>query len=108
MHMGLEQVAAPSSVAYKTDLELLSADDCSGLLSKLSRTPLYKYRYKKEASGSKPHLGVMAEEAPDEMLGEDRKSVRLLATIGFMLASIKALAAQQQVLLNRLEKLSAK
>jgi hypothetical protein len=108
MHLGLEQVAASSSRTRKKDIQLLSKDDCSGILSKLRSTPVYRFRYKKESATQKPHLGVIAEEAPDEITDEKRQSVMLASTMGFMMAAIKALAVQQQTLMDRLDKNLAK
>ena len=108
MGLGLEQVAASSSRTRKKDIQVLSTADCSGILAKLSATPVYKFRYKKESSARKPHLGVIAEEAPDEIVDEKRQSVMLVSTLGFLMAAVKALAVQQQTLLNRLDKNLAK
>jgi hypothetical protein len=104
-HLGIDAIAtSPSSRKLKKDITPLSMDDCSDILSRLRRARIYRFRYKAERGTSKPHLGVIAEEAPEEIVDEGRENVRLGATMGFMMAAIKALAAQQQTLLNDLKK----
>lgn len=104
MHLGLEQVAATSSRTRKKDVRALSTGDCDAILAKLRQTKIYRFRYKPEPATQKPHLGLIAEEAPDEVLDDDGRAVRLMASMGFMMAAIKALAVQQQRILDALPK----
>ncbi len=104
MQLGLEQVAAYSSRTLKTDIEPLSLSECEAMLDKLLRADIYRFRYKQERRGSKRHIGVMAEEAPVEIVDQGRRAIRLASTLGFLMAAVKALAHEQRRLLERLKR----
>ena len=86
---------------FKTDIRPLSFADGQAILKNLSMTTLYHYRYLKEPVQN-AHIGFMAEEAP-EMISHDRKSVNIGDSLGMLMASVKALKAEQDTVRTQLE-----
>jgi hypothetical protein len=82
----------PSSRALKKSITPLPATDEDALLAALESTDVVRYRYKTEPDARRLHVGVIAEEAPEEILSEDGKAVSLGDWSGVLTASVKALA----------------
>jgi hypothetical protein len=80
-----------SSCEYKTDVEPLDAAGYGDVLAKIEATDVVHYRY---VDDDHTHLGVIAEESPEEILGRDKKSVSLGDYSAFLLAGIKAQQAE--------------
>ena len=78
-----------SSRGYKTDIRPLSPDEQRRLLSDLLDTQVVSYRYKTEPGG-KPHVGVIAEDAPESLVDANRKGVPTGDAIGVLIAAVKA------------------
>jgi hypothetical protein len=55
----------------------------------------YSYRYLKEGSSSL-HIGLIAEEAPKEILGENKKSIDLYKFVSYIGIGVKAIAEKLQ------------
>jgi hypothetical protein len=79
-----------SSRAYKTDIEPISDADYRGILTKLGATDVVRYRYHKDVRGVR-RMGVIAEDAPIEILSPDGRGVSLSDYAAFLLAGIRGL-----------------
>jgi hypothetical protein len=65
-----------------------------GALAKLMRTPIYNFKYKKGVEDSGRHIGMISEEAPEELQVMDGKAVDLYSSIGLTMAALKELAKE--------------
>lgn len=103
----VQTMEKPSSRAFKTDITPLSQTDYSDFLSKLQSTALFHYRFKDDASREE-HMGVIAEDAPEEIVSEDKKGLDVANCIGFLAANVKELKTKNDALKARLEVLYEK
>jgi hypothetical protein len=62
------------------------------LLKKLEEIDIVRFRYKDETAERRPHIGVIAEEAPRDFVAEDGRHLEVVDVMGFLLATTKALA----------------
>ncbi|MES2952993.1 MAG: tail fiber domain-containing protein [Patescibacteria group bacterium] len=83
-----------STEASKKDIEHLTEDEEAGILEKVKNTSVATYRYKSESATSTLRLGLIAEEAPEEVLSSDGKGVDIYKLSSFALAGIKAQQSQ--------------
>ena len=99
---GLEvagDIAATGFINISTeerDIEYLEEDDEQEILSKIASTSIARYLYKDEvlSSNSFKRLGLIAEQAPEEILSADGKGIDLYKMNTFTLAGLKALEAK--------------
>jgi hypothetical protein len=105
-----------SSKEYKTDITYLEEDDYEEILDEIEGMNLARYRWKNDdvifeenyGMGSLSttdglNLGVIAEEAPEEVLSNDGKSISLYDYTSFALAGVKALKKEVDELRTVLE-----
>ena len=84
-------LTTPSSATVKTDIVPLSPEEYAGILETLNNTRVFRYHFKEhESFVTKPHLGVIAEEAPLEITTENRQAISYSDYLGFLLAALKA------------------
>ena len=93
-----------SSRAFKTDVEPLDGAGYEDILAKIECTEVVHYRY---VDDDHRHLGVIAEESPDEILSKDKQGVSLGDYAAFLLAGLKAQQAQIRTLQDELAQLRA-
>jgi hypothetical protein len=91
-----------SSREYKKDIIILQPSDYEEVLRRLSELDVVRYHYKADDECRKLRMGVVAEDAPEEILGEDGKSVSMSDSMGFLLAAVKALMAENEELKTRM------
>lgn len=98
----------PSSRRYKEAISRLETADEQEILSKIRSTSLYTYKLKEQSEDSKTHLGVLAEEAPREMLDASGEAVSFSDSIGFLMGGMKALIEENDKLKQKIEQLELK
>ena len=67
-------------------------------LTKIKDTNVYTYNYNNEENGATQRLGLIAEEAPEEVLSPDGKGVDVYKLTTFILSGVKTLAEKISVL----------
>jgi hypothetical protein len=97
-----------SSREYKKDIVPMAPSEYGPLLSRFMATRVVSYHYIPEQPDVKPHLGFIAEDAPEEMVDEARKSISLGEEASFLLAAAKAVRAEQDDVRRRIEELKRK
>ncbi len=94
-----------SSIQYKKDIVPLGMADYNTLLTKLGNIDVVRYHYLSDDKNHKLRLGIIAEDAPREILSEDGKGISLTDSVGFLAASLKAMQQRNEVLKTRLVEL---
>ena len=101
-----------SSREAKKQIEPLAQEDYRDILEQINGLQMVRFLYKDEEN-RQPHLGVIAEESPEEILDPTGKAVSLADYASFLLAGLKAqseqietLKAQVKALENKLEEIS--
>ncbi|MGH8003649.1 MAG: tail fiber domain-containing protein, partial [Limisphaerales bacterium] len=77
-----------SSRSYKTDIQPLKNREYSDILEKLQKVDVVRFKYKKEPG--REHIGLIAEDVPEEIASEDRTGVPTADAIAFLMAAVKA------------------
>ena len=95
-----------SSIKYKKDICSLTPQEYQDILNKLAQTEVVRYRYKSEDNGEL-HIGVIAEDAPEEMVDAERTGIPTGDAIGFLLAALKAQQDQLEVLKGEIERMKS-
>ncbi len=96
-----------SSRALKTDIQPLNAGDYLLMSRKMADIKMVQYHYKNESAAEQKHTGIIAEEAPTEILSNSNQSVSLSDQIAFVIAAIKSLIQENMEMekeISRLEK----
>jgi hypothetical protein len=83
-----------SSRDYKEDISPFEPADYQKMLEKLSDTEVVRYRFSRDENRIE-HIGVIAEDAPGEILSADGTGISLGDYSAFLLAAIKA--QQEQI-----------
>jgi hypothetical protein len=95
-----------SSIKYKKDIRSLTPQEYQEILAKLAQTEVVRYRYKSQ-DDDELHLGVIAEDAPEEMVDAERTGIPTGDAIGFLMAALKAQQEQIDALKAKLQKLES-
>jgi hypothetical protein len=95
-----------SSRKCKKDIRSLTGEEYQEILSKLGKTEVVRFRYTSQSDG-KLHIGVIAEDAPEEMVDAERTGIPTGDAIGFLLAALKAQQEEIEALKAKLEKLES-
>lgn len=92
--VGAAAAIAGSSRDFKKDIYELSEADERAVFESLLKTKVVEFRYKEEAPTRKPHVGVIAEEAPATIVTDDGKHIDLADAFGMLLAAVKTLTRE--------------
>jgi hypothetical protein len=96
----------PSTKEKKKDIKYLSKHDYEEILMKLDTIEVATYRWKRNVDANDEiHIGIISEEAPDEIVTEDRKAINTTDYLGFLMAAIKAQQSEIQFLKGEINKL---
>jgi hypothetical protein len=87
-----------SSIKYKKDTSVLGEGDLTHLLDDALGTEVVRYRYKGEDDARRLRLGVITENCPDYLVGDDGESLSTAEYIAMLHGAIKALAGRVAVL----------
>jgi hypothetical protein len=98
---------APSSREFKKEISIVQDADLEHLLAETLQTDLVHFRYKNDAISQRLHLGVIAEDAPDTIVGTDGQSLATSEYIAMLHGAIKALASKFVALCTANEHLQA-
>lgn len=100
-------VYATSSRTAKTNISTLSQKDYQGILQKLEKVDVVRYYLKNQTDShlAKRHIGIIAEDAPEEIISKDKKAVDINDYLGFLLAAVKAQNEEIKTLKQEVEKL---
>lgn len=88
----------PSSATYKQNISTLHTQDLEGLLEDTLNLKLVQFRYRGQNQNHRLSLGVIAEECPAYMVGDDGKSLSTTEYIAMLHGAIKVLATKLAVL----------
>ncbi len=94
-----------SSAALKAGIRRLGDAQEAALLSKLARTPVYRYRLRGPDPQKAVHLGILAEEAPAELVDDDRQAISYGDYLATLLAAVKAQQRRIGALESEVERL---
>lgn len=94
-----------SSRSFKKDIQPLVPSDYSTIAEHLLLTDVYHYHYHGDSADSKLRTGFIAEEAPQEIVPRGRQMVGMQDTVGFLLASLKAVKSENDAIAERIERL---
>ena len=81
-----------SSRAYKKTITALQAPDCDRLFNDAVHTNLVTFRYKGDDEQHRLRLGVISEESPSYIVGDDGESLSSSEYVAMLHGAIKALA----------------
>lgn len=87
-----------SSKDFKENINKIDETTENRFLEDIKKLPIYSYKYKEGIADEGNHIGVIAEEAPAEIVTEDGKSLDIINYIGYLTACVKTLANQVEVL----------
>lgn len=93
-----------SSREYKTDIVPLQQEEYSEILEKLEKMDVVHFKYKTEPDVE--HIGMIAEDVPQEIASPDRKGIPTADAIAFLVAAVKAQQTKIEKLENKLEQLT--
>ncbi len=85
-----------SSRDLKKDVTPVSPDENRAILQRIRELQLVRYRYKEEDAERKPHLGLIAEDSPADLLSENGRAVSLYDYVGYLTAGMQALARDNE------------
>jgi|GEM_PF-5580843 len=94
-----------STKAAKTDIEYVTEEEAASMLEKLEGLQIAQYHYKIENRNNPLRLGLIAEQAPSEVLSADGKGIDIYKLATFTLAGVQELAKRTDLMATKLESL---
>jgi len=95
---GQAAMASASSKKWKKDIVSLSKEEEQKIFENLQKVPLFKYRYTHELDSVPLHVGLIAEEAPEEIKLFDGNMIGLYEYIAYLNAAFKVLTEKVKAL----------
>lgn len=83
---------------FKTDIYCYTPSDVADLAARIAATDVVHFHYKGDDSSRAPHIGVIAEDAPAEMVTPDHKYVAYSSSAAAMIAGVRSLSEQNRML----------
>ena len=96
-----------SSRKYKSGITPLQEDEYSELLKQLVETDVVRYRFYQDEKKTQ-HLGIIAEDAPPDIVTRDGEALSLSDYCAFLLAAAKAQQEEIEVLKARISQLEGR
>ncbi len=96
-----------SSRAFKRDIAPLSASDYQHVADWLGQSNAIYFRYKEDSSDEPLRLGLVAEQAPPEILSDSKQNIAFAQLVGALYAAAKYLHEQNQELEAEVSRLEA-
>lgn len=95
-----------SSREYKRDIHELTSEEYADALDKVLSVPVVRFHYK--GNDTKEKIGIIAEEAPEQILAEGNdKAISMNEYMSLLHAALKAQQSELDVLRAKLEKLES-
>ena len=94
-----------STKAAKTDIKYVSEEEAASMLEKLEGLQIAQYHYKIENKNNPLRLGLIAEQAPSEVLSADGKGIDIYKLATFTLAGVQELAKRTDLIATKIESL---
>lgn len=93
------QAAAASSRSFKQDISNLSNLELEEVLSQLLNIDVVNYTYKPETrNDAKKHIGVIAEDIPQQLVTSDGKHIDLVDFVAYLLVGVQQTAKRVEKL----------
>ena len=83
---------------FKTDIYRLPSAEVNAVGSKLDKMDVFRFHYLGDKAGDPLRTGIIAEEAPEELLSPDKTGLSLTDSIAFMIAAVRKLSEENRVL----------
>jgi len=96
----------PSSRKYKENILPLKSQDYQNILENIKKMDLVYFDYK-GANNKRTNLGLIAEDAPAQIVGTERTNINLSDYISFVAAGLKAVIKENEILKKRVETLES-
>lgn len=94
-----------SSKTVKKNINKFSEEDYNQVLEKIKDMEVVNYLYNSESDTRRPHVGLIAEESPKDILNPEGNAVSLADYTSFLLAGMKAQQAKIEALQTRLSEM---
>jgi hypothetical protein len=103
MNLNVRQVFPLSTIQEKKSVNKFNEQDYTHALQKLSQLDAVTFLYRDEPDNHQPHIGIIAEDSPQEILNDKRDSINLSAYTTLLLAGLKAQQAEIEQLKSDLK-----
>jgi hypothetical protein len=95
---GIAGAYMSSERSKKKDIRKQTKGDEDKVLDMIADTDTYQYRYKDDSGLNPKYRGMMADEAPDEIVTPDGKHIDLVRSFGLLATATKGLARKVKAL----------
>ena len=93
---GDNEEESPSSIDFKRNIKDLDQNKIKQLLGSINKIDLKKFRYKPgiEDGGEMEKMGMLAEEAPEEVVTPDGRGVDMMSLIAMLIGSVQQISKE--------------
>lgn len=89
---GITALAAMSSLEFKEDVETMSDEDYQRTIDEVLNMEVKNWKYKDGIADGAKHVGIIAEEAPEDMVVMDGKAIDVTSYLGKLTVAVQGLA----------------